>query len=141
MSQSNIRVIFFGAIIAVIWGGYEILMTSYTAFTWGKTEGTIVDFERSVWSCGKGVSQCFRPIAGYHVRDNYYTVVAKKSFSNHEPNHLSGEKVVVYYSPLNPSEAYLGGQYGPLNHGIIIFLIGVVVLIIFWFVQKKNQSD
>ena len=139
MNPTNIKIIFFAAIIAVLWGGYEIVKSSYTAMTWEKTEGTIVDFERNTWSCGKGVSRCFTPIVGYHVRDNYYTTLAIKKFNNNEPKHLTGNKVVIYYSPLNPAEAVLGGEYGPMNRGILLFIIGSVVLLVFWFLRKREQ--
>ena len=138
MNPTNVKVVFIAAIAAVLWGGYEIVKTTYTAFAWEKTEGTIVDFEHNVWSCGKGISRCFTPIAGYHVRDNYYTVLARKNYNHNEPKHLSGNKVVVYYSPLDPADAHLGGEYGPMNHGIIIFIIGIIVLLIFWFMREKK---
>lgn len=139
MNPTNMKVLFFGAIIMVLWGGYKISKASYTALAWDKVDGTIVDMERSTWSCGKGVSRCFTPIAGYHVRDNYYTLLADKKFNNTEPKHLVGSKVAVYYSPLNPADAVLGGEYGPMNGGIIIFLLGAVILAVFWFVHRRNN--
>ena len=139
MNPTNIKVIFIGAIIFVLWGGYKIAMASYTAMTWEKTEGTIVDFERNTWTCGKGVSECYNLIAGYHAGNDYYTVLSDKKYSRHKPSHLLDAKVVIYYSPLNPAEAVLGGEYGPMNGGIILFLIGLGVLLVFWFVRKKEQ--
>ncbi len=140
MSQTNIRIVFIAAIVAVLWGGYEIAKATYTAMAWEKVEGTIVDLEHRTWSCGKGVRQCFVPIIGYHVSEEYYTVLAEKKFNRDEPKHLVGSKVDVYYSSHNPADATLGGEYGPMNHGILIFLIGTVVLIIFWFMRGRSRD-
>lgn len=136
-SSLNIRIIFLAAAAAVIWGGYNICKVSYIALAWSRTEGVVVDFNRSVWSCGKGISECYALIAGYHVGDDYYTAISDRRFNNSRPAHLSGEKVVIYYSPSNPAEAVFGGDYGPKNGGITIFLIGAAVLTYFRW-SKKN---
>jgi hypothetical protein len=140
MSPTNVKVVFIGAIAFVLWGGYSIAKASYTAIAWNKTEGTIVDLERNVWTCGKGVSECYNLIAGYHARNNYYTVLSDKKFSRNKPSHLLDTKVVIYYDPLNPAEAVLGGEYGPMSGGIILFIVGLIVLLIFWYFWKKEQS-
>ncbi|MBM2830352.1 MAG: hypothetical protein HW411_1142 [Gammaproteobacteria bacterium] len=140
MSPTNIKVIFLAAIVFVLWGGYKIAKVSYTAIVWQKTEGTIVDLERNTWSCGKGVSKCFSPIAGYHANNDYFTVVSEKKFNRDEPKHLIGNKVVIYYSSANPAEAVLGGEYGPMSGGIIMFLLGTAILIGFWFAKIKEAA-
>ena len=130
ISKGNIRAIFIGAICFVLWGGYNIGKASYTALTWTKAEGTVVDFEHNTWSCGKGVSRCYTLIVGYNAGEAYYTVNSNKKYNNDMPTHLQGKKVTVYYSPTAPTEAVLGGSYGPMNQGIALFLIGSVVLFI-----------
>jgi hypothetical protein len=135
---SNIKVIFIGAICFVLWGGYNIGKASYTALSWAKTEGTVVDFEHNTWSCGKGVGTCYQLIVGYYAGKTYYTVNSDKKFNHDMPTHLQDTKVTVYYSPANPAEAVLGGSYGPMNYGIILFLIGVIVLFIFWVKRERK---
>lgn len=139
MSPANIKAIFIAALIALVWGGYGIARATYTAISWEKTEGTFVDLEQSTWSCGKGVQRCFMPIAGYHANNDYFTVVSDKKFNRDEPKFLIGNKVDVYYNPNHPAEAVLGGDYGPMNKGIFMFIFGSVVLLIFWFMRKKEQ--
>lgn len=139
MTQANIKTIFWGAVFATLWGGYNIGKSVYTSFAWDKTEGIVVDYERNTWSCGKSVSECYSLVVGYHTADkNYFTTTSKKKYNYDPPKHLLDKKVDVYYSPAVPSEAILGGSYGPMNYGIIIFLIGAIVLFIFWVRSKKK---
>lgn len=114
-------------------------MASYTAITWNKAEGIIVDFERNTWSCGKGVGECYSLIAGYHADKDYYTVTSDKKFNYNKPKYLLDKKVIIYYSPVNPAEATFGGEYGPMNGGIILFLVGIVIFLVLWFMHKRNQ--
>lgn len=139
MEKNKVNMILLVAIVFILWGGYKIAVASYTAMTWIKTEGTIIDFERNVWSCGKGVGECYSLVAGYHAGKDYYTVVSDKKFDYHKPSNLLNDKVIIYYSPLNSSEATFGGEYGPMNGGLIIFFIGIVILVIIWFVRKREQ--
>jgi hypothetical protein len=139
MSPANIKVVFFGAICFVLWGGYNVAKSSYIEITWTKVEGTVVDFERNTWSCGKHISTCYELIVGYQAGKKTYTVNSKKKFNHDKPTHLLNEKVVVYYSPANNTEAILGGSYGPSRYGMILFLAGCVVLIIFWVMRKKAK--
>ncbi len=139
MSPANIKVIFIGAVCFVLWGGYNIAKSSYTAFTWTKTEGTVVDFERNVWSCGKGIGECYTLIVGYQVGGNSFTANSNTKFNHIEPTYLLKQKFDVYYSSGNPANAILGGSYGPMRHGIWLFIIGCVVLFIFWLKRKRAQ--
>ncbi len=138
MSPANIKVVFIGAICFVIWGGYNIAKVVYTSANWEKTEGIIVDIERHSMSCGKGVGECYSLIVGYHANKNYFTVNSKKKFNRDKPTHLLEESVEVYYSPSDPSDSIISGKYGPQNYGIILFLIGSVVLFVFWVKRKKD---
>jgi len=137
--KENIKVIFVGAIIAVLLGSYYISKSIYTSIAWTKTEGIVIDFERHSMTCGKSVGECYTLIVGYHVDNKYYTATSKKKFSRNKPTHLLDEKLGLYYSPENPSKAILSGAYGPKNYGVILFLIGTVVLFIFWIVRKREQ--
>ena len=137
-SPLNLRIIFLAAVAAaVIWGGYNVCKVSYVALAWNKTEGVVVDFDCSVWSCGKGIPECYSLIAGYHVGNEYFTAISDRRFNNNRPAHLSGEKVVIYYSPSNPAEAVFGGDYGPMKGGATIFLIGAAVLAWFWWSKRS----
>lgn len=135
-SVFNLKAIFLLAVGAVLWGGYNVGKASWTALTWEKAEGTIVDFEHNTWSCGKGVSQCYSLIAGYHVGKDYYTAVSDRRYNNNMPRHPGGKQVVIYYSARNPSEAIFGGEYGP-NGGIFALLIGGAILGWFWWSKKS----
>ena len=137
ISPTNIKIIFVMAIVAVCWGAYNMARAAYTAISWEKTEGTVVDFERNVWSCGKGVSECYELVVGYHVRGNYYTVLSTRRYNGSKPSHMSGRRLELYYSPANPREAILAGSYGPMEGGLIIFLFGAAVLAVFWFRREK----
>lgn len=139
ISSGNIKVIFIGAICFVLWGGYNIAKASYTAISWTKAEGTVVDFERHTWSCGKNIGECYSLIVGYYAGKDYYTINSDKKFNNDMPKHLTGSKIPVYYSPSIPSDALLGGSYGPMNKGIILFLVGCVVLFIFWVIKQRDS--
>ncbi len=134
----NIKIIFIGAICAVLWGGYNLARASFYSINWNEAEGTIVDFERHVMTCGKGVGECYSLIVGYHAGDNYFVTDSVKKFSHNQPRHLLDQKVVVYYSPDNNAEAILGGEYGPYRYGLIIFFIGIVVLFLFWIFRKRQ---
>lgn len=139
MSPGNIKVVFIGAICFVLWGGYNIGKASYIAVTWTKTEGTVVDFERYTWKCGKLSSECYTLIVGYQADKASFTVTSDKKFNSNKPVHFLKNKVPVYYSPSNPVDAILGGSYGPLGNGVILFLVGCVVLIILWVIRKRNS--
>ncbi len=138
MPKENIKVVFFGAIIAVILGGYYISKSIYTSVAWTKSEGIVIDFERHSMTCGKGVGECYSLIVGYPVDKNHYTVTSKSKFSHDKPDHLLDKKLKLHYSPNNPADAVLSGAYGPKNYGIILFLVGAVVLFIFWVVRKRE---
>ena len=138
--KENIKVIFIGAIVATLWGGYNIAKSIYVSFTWEQTQGVVVDFEKNVWSCGKNIGECYELIVGYHAGKDYFTVNSKKKFNYDPPKHLMHEKVTVYYTPENPAEAILGDGYGPMNYGKILFFIGIGVLFIFWIVRKRDTS-
>jgi hypothetical protein len=134
----NIKVLFIGAICAVLWGGYTLSNAVYYSVNWTETQGTVVDFERHVMTCGKGVSECYSLLVGYHAGDEYYVTDSVKKFSRNQSRHLLDQKVVVYYSPDNNAEAILVGEYGPYRYGLIIFLIGAVVLFLFWMFRKRK---
>ena len=138
MNQTNLAVMFIAAICATLWGGYKISKASYTALAWEKTEGTVIDFERKTWTCGKGVSECYDIIVGYHAGENNYTIHSDTSVSRNKPTQLLNTSITVYYKPTNPSEAVLTGKYGTLGHGITVFILGIVFLIISWFVRKSK---
>lgn len=138
MSSINIKVVFVGAICFVLWGGYNIAKASYTAINWEKAEGTVIDFERNTWSCGKNIGKCFALIVGYNTDKGSFTVISDKKFNYTKPTHLLKDTVVVYYSPTNHADATLGGSYGPMGRGIIVLIVGLVVLFIYWVVSKRN---
>jgi hypothetical protein len=77
-------------------------------------------------------------IVGYYVGGDNYTVNSNKVFNDNPPTHLMNEKIDVYYYPLTPAESVLGGSYGEKNYGITLFIIGLVVLFIFWLFRKSN---
>ena len=137
MDKNKITILLFLAILFVAWGGYKIARATYIAISWEKTQGTIVDFERNTWSCGKGVGTCYTLVAGYHAGNNYYTVMSEKKFNYNKPSHLLEKKIDIYYYPLNPAEATFGGEYGSMSGGIILFVVGMVLLVVFWFIRKK----
>lgn len=140
MNPANIKIVFIAAICFVLWGGYNVAKSSYVAITWTKAEGTVVDFEKNVWSCGKGIGECYNLIVGYHdSHKNYYTVNSKKNFNYDPPKHLMDQKIDVYYRPSKPAESVLGSGYGPMQYGTIMFLLGCVILFIFWVVKKKSS--
>lgn len=138
MDKNKIGIILLLGTVFVSWGGYKIANASYTALTWEKTEGTIVDFEHHVWSCGKGVGECYSLVAGYHAGKDYFTTVSDKKFNYKKPVNLLDDKVIIYYSPTNHSIATFGGEYGPMNGGIIMFMIGTGILAVFWFIREKE---
>ena len=138
MSPANVKTVFYAAIFAVLWGGYNIAKSVYTYTAWEEVQGTVVDFERNTWSCGKSVGECYSLMVGYHAGKDYFTTFSKKKYNYDPPTHLMDEKISVYYSPGNPSEAILGDGYGPMNYGIIIFLIGTLVLFIFCFINNNR---
>lgn len=136
--ENKFKMFFIGALLFTLWGVYKIGLATYTSIAWINTQGVIVDFDRNTWSCGKGVSECYSLIVGYHANNDYFTITGDKKFRN-QPRELHGETVSVYYSPDNPQQAVLGGEYGPLRYGIISFLVGLVMLLISWFFSKRES--
>lgn len=138
MDKSKLFTLLLVAFFFVAWGGYKVAKASYIAVTWEKTQGTIVDFEKNTWTCGKGVGTCYTLIAGYHAGKNFYTTPSDKKFNYNKPTHLMHNKVDIYYDPHNPADATFAGEYGSINGGIILVLVGIALLIIFWFLNKKT---
>lgn len=134
--NQNMAILFITAIALVAWGGYKVANATYIASTWEKTKGTIVDMERHTWACGKGVSECYSLIAGYHAGKDYFTVSSVKKFSRDKPVQMMDKMMTIYYSPTNPSEAVFSGSYGPLGYGIALFIGGLVALLILWVFRK-----
>lgn len=92
----NIKLIFFGAICAILWGGYNISRASYYSFSWTETQGTVVDFERHVMTCVKGVGECYSLMVGYHAGNDYFVTYSDKKFPRNKPIHLLDQKIVVF---------------------------------------------
>lgn len=139
MSSTNAKIIFVMAIGMVLWGGFNFAKAGYTSFAWTKTEGKVIDFEHNVWSCGKGVGECYSLIIGYKAGNKPLTVISKKKFNYDKPTHLLNKQVTVYYSPSNPADAVISGSYGSGQYGVILFLIGVVILFVFWIINKREK--
>ena len=138
MNPANIKIVFIAAIGFVLWGGYRVAESAYIAMTWDKTEGKVSGFERHVMSCGKGVGECYSLVVSYAVNGRTYTTGSVKKYDRSKPSRLLNTAAVVYYSPVNPQDAILGGAYGPLRYGIWLFIIGSVVLLVFWVVKKRQ---
>ncbi len=136
MGDDKIKIFLFAGLLFMAWGGYKASTAIYTSISWNETRGTIVDFERNTWSCGKGVSECYSIVVGYHVNQDYFTVTGDKNYRD-QPRKLHGKEVIVYYSPDDPHQAILGGEFSPLNISILKFLIGCVLIIIYWFIKKR----
>ena len=139
MNSSNIKILFIGAICLALFGGYSVARASYIAMTWNEADGEVIDFEKHTFSCGKGVGECYGIIVGYLANGQAFTASSVKKFNNSKPSHLLHNKITVYYSPDNPGEAILGGEFGPMRNGMWLFIFGSVVLVIFWVVWKKKQ--
>ena len=138
MSSTNIKVVFIAAIGMVLWGGYSVVNSTYIALTWDKVEGTVIDFERHTWSCGKGIGECYALVVGYEANGQAFTTTSVKKYSRSKPSQLLKSPATVYYSSLNPGEAILGGAYGPMRKGIWLLIIGTVILVVFWVVKKRE---
>jgi hypothetical protein len=119
-------------------GGYDVSRATYYSISWDEAEGTVVDFERHVMTCGKGVGECYSLLVGYHAGNDYFVTNGNKTFSRDKPMHLLEKKVVVYYSPENASEVILGGEYGPFRNGVTAIFIGVFVLFLYWLVRNRQ---
>ena len=139
MSSTNVKIIFVAAIGMVLWGGFNFAKATYTSFAWTKADGKVIDFEHNVWSCGKGVGECYSLIIDYAAGNKHFTITSKKKFNYDKPTHLLNEKVTVYYSPNNPGEAVISGSYGTGQYGAILFLIGLVILFVFWVINKREK--
>jgi hypothetical protein len=137
VSSNNIKILFFGGICALFWGGYNVTMATLYSFNWNETEGTVVDFERHTMTCGKGVGECYSLLIGYHAGNDYFVTASNKKYSRNKPMHLAERKVAVYYSPDDTSEAILGGEYGPFNYGLYGILGGMVMMFVSWIAGKS----
>ncbi|MGK0297169.1 MAG: hypothetical protein ACI9XC_000770 [Gammaproteobacteria bacterium] len=136
--SQNIKALFIGRICALLWGGYDVSRARYYLISWDETEGAVVDFERHVMTCEKGVGECYSILVGNHAGNDYFVTNDNKTFSRDKPIHLLEKKVVVYYSPENPGEAILGGEYGPFRNGATVIFIGVFVLFLSWLVHNRQ---
>ena len=138
INPANKLVIFVGAIAFVLWGGYNIIKASYVAAAWNDTEGVVTGFEKYTFSCGRGVGNCFELVVAYEVNGKRFTVNSEEKFDNRAPVHLKNEIITVYYNPANPYDAALA-NYGPGSYGTILFVIGILVLFLFWLFREKVE--
>lgn len=135
--QDKVKMLLILALVFSIWGSCKIGKATYIAIAWEKTEGTVVDIPRHIWRCGKNQSECYTINVGYYANKEFLTVDSDKIYQE-PPNHLLDEKVTVYYSSAKPWKAALGGSYGSLDQGIIMFLISGVMFIIWIFSKPKK---
>jgi len=138
MSDNNIKILLVGAVIAVLLGCYKIGQSVYTTLLWEKTEGVVVDFERSVWTCGKWVNECYDLVVRYEVYEKPYRLVSDKRFNEKAPTHLLNTPVGLYYRPGNPAEAVLAGTDGPLGYGMALLVFGILALLIVWYLHRRH---
>ena len=136
MPRDKVKIVLMLAVVFSCMGIYNAGKAAYTAISWTKTMGVISDFQLHNFSCGRQ-SKCFTLIVAYKVGDQIYRVNSNEKFSD-RPLHLEGRDAVVYYSPGNPSQATLGGEYGPLDHGLIGLGFGFLMFIVYWFVRPRG---
>mgnify|MGYP003629758199 CR=1 FL=1 len=129
MNPAKIKVVSIGAICFFLLGGYNVVKIIYSLVNWANN--VVVDFGRHSMACGKGVNEDYALIVGYHA--------SKKKFNRDKPAYLLNKKVEVYYSPDNPFDSIISGKYGPQNYRVILFLIGSIVLFLFWLMRQKSR--
>lgn len=138
MPKDKVKLLLLISLLFICWGGYNVSKAIYTSLAWEKTNGIVVDILQHTFSCGKGVSRCYTLLAGFHVNKDYYTVESDSKYSHNEPKHLNGIKVDVYYPQGQPESAIMGGDYGPGDGGTNLLFVGLIMLVIWFFMRNSN---
>ena len=135
--QNKVKTVLLLAILFGLAGSYYVGKSVYTAIAWDKTEGTVAGFERHVWRCGKGHSECFTLQVNFDV--NGRTYIANSSIIHERPrNDVLQSRVPVYYSPDNPDKTLVGGEYNPIGGGVFLLLFSLVLFVVYFFSKGRD---
>lgn len=135
--QNKVKTVLMLAILFGLAGGYYVGKSVYTAIVWDKTEGTVAGYERHVWRCGRGHSECYTLQVSFLAAGQPF--MTESRVIHDEPRKtIINTRVPVYYSAANPRNARLSGEYGPTDGGVLLLLASLVLFVVYFFSKGKD---